>query len=139
MKRFIQLIRRVWSLMTRSPECFKKREGMCLRCTYKKGHTVFVETSPDGDVIGIMLQRPLELTDRNKDGKLIPVVKSEIKRRGSKRKTFFLLPFETAKALHDVLGKVIEDARAKQEQVEWDRALFHMVMTMTETALEKRQ
>lgn len=137
--KLFQLIRSTWSMLNRSPEFFKKREGMGLRCTYKKGHTVFVETSPDGDVIGIMLQRPLELPDRNKDGKLIPVVKTEIKRRGSKRKTFFLLQFETAKALHDVLGKVIENAEAKQEQVEWDRALFHVVTTMTETTMEMKR
>lgn len=86
-----------------------------------------------------MLQRPLGLGDCDKDGKFIPVVKTEIKRRGSKRKTFFLLQFETAKALHDVLGKVIENAEAKQEQMEWDRTLFHVVTTMTERAMEMKR
>lgn len=139
MRRLIQLIRAMWSLVNRSPKFSTKRRSMLIGRTFKKGHTVCVCINPDGNWFDLLFQRPLGLEDRDKDGKFINPPASWIKRRGGKRQTVIRIGLESAKALHLVLGKAIKNAEEKQEQVEWDRTLFHMVDTMTKTALETKR
>lgn len=82
----------------------------------KKGSTVSVSVPDfDGEKLVLLFQRPIEVSDV-KEGKLVPLAWSEVKRRGGKCKTGLALSLESAESLHAVLGEALKDAKAKQRR-----------------------
>ncbi len=93
----------------------KDRPVLGFRSSYRKGSVVSV-SAPDfeGEKIVLFFQRPIKGSDV-KDGKLVPSVWSDVKRRGGKRQTGLTLSFEGAQALHTVLGKTLEEVENRRK------------------------
>lgn len=83
--------------------------------------------------IEILFQRPIKPSDIE-DGKLVSAVFSGVKHRGGKRQVCIKLPLDRAEMLHEVLGRAIEDARAKRNC----RNLFFRVIDALNLTVTKK-
>ncbi len=130
MIKFFRLFQQICSIVSSSPKIFKQRLWGHFWSTYKKGYTVFVQTNPEGNELVLAFQRPILPTDV-KEGVLLPTTRTLIKRRGGKRRTVIRLTPETARALHAVLGRALEDIKAKEAQKKLDEKMTIFLTAFT--------
>ena len=98
--------------------------------------SVFVSDKPlDLNNLVLKFERKIEAGDVE-NGRLLPVSTTEVKRRGAKRVTSIALSYETAEALHKVLGTALRDARKRQIHHQFSNQIMSMLFE-SERYLEK--
>ncbi len=99
------------------------------------GRLVSVQVSDkDLEKISLNFQRKIEPADVC-DGKLVSLVTEEVKHRGGKRVTSLELTYDSAEALHKVLGLALKDMRRRRSR----RIIENFLLfTVFETMRSKR-
>ncbi|MEK7631072.1 MAG: hypothetical protein AAB417_03540 [Patescibacteria group bacterium] len=96
------------------------------------GRAVSVYVSDD-DLAALVFrfERKVESSDI-KDGRLVPLAREDLKRRGGKRVMHYKLSYESAEALHSALGAALSDIRARRSSREFLHRMFSFVAAHAE-------
>lgn len=119
MPSLLQRVFRLFTALSVNPfELLKEHEPLRFWRSQKNGSVVSIHVPAQaGANLTLMLQRPIVYNDV-KNGRLLSSAWTGVKKRGGKRQTAIILSVENAEALHLVLGKALNDARAKKRHAE---------------------